>query len=743
MYYGNSFADLATMRLEAKIKGVYAQAYREIEEKLNRFLGKSAIREKDYLEKVKSGEMTQSEFDRWKSGQIFIGKRWRDLRQNIAEEIYNSRKSATDMINGERKAVFQNNVNYAQYTIDKDYKFGVSFTIYDNATVTRLIKDDPDLLPDVKYPDPQIDYAWSKKQITSAITQGVLQGESIPNLAKRIGRKLESSNAASMVRVARTAMTGAQNSGRIQAMHNAQDMGIQVQKLWISTIDGRTRDSHRDLDGQLAEVDKPFNSILGEIMFPGDPNASPANTWNCRCTLGWEYPEYRNQYDTRAARDFDWEEGGQTEQIQYMTFNEWLKWIQNGKPEHKKVLTGIEYFHQRYKDFENIDKIIEEHKRKIADYDKVIWDLDSELYDIKKQQELLKKDFSAYDKFIDYNDFDREMNKYRQRIEELTEQYYSLRKNRPRTDDFATEEEFERAFRKYISDRDKIIETKQALEKELYNYYNADWNDIKKQRALKATGIDYDELYKEKERQIENAKNEKEKHQNELLNYRDLEIKETIVKVALDLEKKGVEYLDVPKSQEKNEDEIINKLAGGDLTKGSCASLAFCYAMQKNGHDVIDFRDGISRKTFSMDTWSILDSINANSEKNVLIKTSGRYTTDAAIKALEKAEVGKEYYLCTGRHASIIRKDEYGMIQYLELQSAEKNGWKFLGDTDLNKKYLREMIKWRFGADGKTTPEAKLIDINDIAANEDMVNLMGYINTRENEQRKGSKGHER
>lgn len=1025
MYYGDSFADLATMRLEAKIKGIYAQAYREIEEKLNTFLAKSVIKEKEYEAKVHAGKLSQEWFDRWKSGQVFIGKRWRDLRQNISEEIYNSRKSATDMINDERKAVFQDNVNYAQYTIDKDHSFGISFTLYDNATVTRLIKEDPDLVPDVKYPDPQIDYAWSKKQITSAITQGILQGESIPELAKRVGKKLQSSNEKSMVRCARTAMTGAQNSGRIQAMHNAQDMGIQVQKVWIATLDDRTRDSHRDLDGQTIGVDEPFHSLYGEIMYPADPNAAPADTWNCfvgntkvasdsgiirsykhdysgelitvktasgvkftctpnhpiltdrgwvgakflnngdrlaetrciksdfvgvdpdidhtlscfdtihkffekvgikrtcslgvnfhgdipttdveivskerllwnyrnscefqgknklgfkfttsfvfskghfmsgfrrvhvsflslvsrmrqtlsffltrishsgihglrtvsnmdsrifeskrnsvsgnvqfiskslaglssrvffdnivdiktssvshvpvynlqtqngyyfvssdssiksdsekingifviahncRCSLGYNYPKYSNQYDTRAARDVDWEDGGQTEQIQYMTFNEWLKWIQNGKPEPKKVLTGIEYFHQRYKDFENIDKIIEEHKRKIADYDKAIWDLDSELYDIKKQQELLKKDFSAYDKFIDHDDFEREMNKYKQRIEELTEQYYSLRKNRPSTENFATEEEFERAFRKYISDRNKIIETKNALEKEFYNYYSVDWNDIKKQRALKATGIDYDELYKEKERQIENAKNEKEKHQNELLNYRDLEIKETIVKVALDLEKKGVEYLDVSKAKEKNEDEIINKLAGGDLTEGSCASLAFCYAMQKNGHDVIDFRDGISRETFSMVTRSLLDSIDANSEKNVLIQTSGRYTTDAAIKALEKAEAGKEYYFCTGRHASIIKKDEYGMIQYLELQSGKQNGWKFLGDTDLNKKYLREMIKWRFGADGKTYPEAKLIDINDIAANEDMVNLMGYINTRENEQRKGSKGHER
>ena len=39
------------------------------------------------------------------------------------------------------------------------------------------------------------------------------------------------------------------------------------------------------LDGQLADVDKPFESELGDIMFPGDPEAHPANVYNCRCTV--------------------------------------------------------------------------------------------------------------------------------------------------------------------------------------------------------------------------------------------------------------------------------------------------------------------------------------------------------------------------------------------------------------------------------------------------------------------------
>ena len=42
---------------------------------------------------------------------------------------------------------------------------------------------------------------------------------------------------------------------------------------------------HAALDGQTQDAAKPFESELGEIMFPGDPAANPANVYNCRCTL--------------------------------------------------------------------------------------------------------------------------------------------------------------------------------------------------------------------------------------------------------------------------------------------------------------------------------------------------------------------------------------------------------------------------------------------------------------------------
>lgn len=112
-------------------------------------------------------------------------------------------------------------------------------------------------------------------------------------------------------------MTGAQNAGRIEAMHDAEDMGITVKKRWIATLDKRTRDAHAELDGQIVDVDEPFTVNGMTIMYPGDPNADPSLVYNCRCTLGYEYPEY----STRGQRR-DNETG---EVIDYKTYKEWEK----------------------------------------------------------------------------------------------------------------------------------------------------------------------------------------------------------------------------------------------------------------------------------------------------------------------------------------------------------------------------------------------------------------------------------
>lgn len=317
-YFGSSSAQLAQMRMAAKISKIYAQAYQEIDQKLADHTAKFKAQDAQMVADAKAGKISWKQYHAWKKKEVFTGKHFERVKKQIDDQITKANGTAVRIINGERKAVFQDNANVAMYQIDKDFNYGISFNLIDSATLTRLLEDDHDLLPDV-YIDDEKTIKWDGKVINSSIVQSIIQGETIPETAARIAQNVVGTNQKSAVRVARTAMTSAQNAGRIQAMHSAQDLGIDVEKLWIATLDNRTRDAHQNLDGQTAKVDSAFESDLGPIMFPGDPNADPANVWNCRCALGWEYPKYRNQYDTRAARDED----GNTIEIPDMTYREW------------------------------------------------------------------------------------------------------------------------------------------------------------------------------------------------------------------------------------------------------------------------------------------------------------------------------------------------------------------------------------------------------------------------------------
>ena len=129
-----------------------------------------------------------------------------------------------------------------------------------------------------------IDLEWGKNQITKQVTSGILQGESIGNLSKRLQTAIPTMNRDSAIRTARTATTGAQNAGRMDSYTAAHEKGIRMEREWVATLDNRTRHAHQILDGQRAPIDKPFKVDGQEIMFPGDPKAAPYLVYNCRCT---------------------------------------------------------------------------------------------------------------------------------------------------------------------------------------------------------------------------------------------------------------------------------------------------------------------------------------------------------------------------------------------------------------------------------------------------------------------------
>ncbi|MEG1880443.1 MAG: hypothetical protein RR145_03895 [Oscillospiraceae bacterium] len=202
------------------------------------------------------------------------------------------------------------------------------------------------------------------------------------------------------------------------------------------------------------------------------------------------------------------------------------------------------------------------------------------------------------------------------------------------------------------------------------------------------------------------------------------------------LEASKIEYKKVERLEKRlTTADIIEKIGGGELTQGSCSSLAFAYSGNKNKLDVLDFRGGDSCSFFAKNS-NILSITNLNGVESVVEK--GYNDIKVVDALLHHVEKGKEYYLATGEHAAIIRHTDEGW-QYLELQDKKDNGFK---------KLTKAVLKSRFGCKKshkthgeKYEAKSILIDTNSLKGNKEFENILGYINTAKTKQKKGVGGH--
>lgn len=576
--------DRELKNLEEKIAKAYKQAYDGIAEKTDKYFIQFAKRDKEMAQKVKDKKITVSQYREWRKNKMLIGQRWNNMLEVIGKDMLNTEKIAMSYVNDTKLDVYAINANFATYQIEHDSRIDTSFTLYNKDTVKMLIKENPRLLPNYK-PNEEKLLLWNKQHINSAITQAILQGKAIPDVAKSL-EKVTDMDKRAAVRNARTAVTCAQNKARFDSYERAEEIGIKMKKVWLATLDDRTRESHVDLDGEEVDINEKFSNGL---MFPADPDGEPAETYNCRCRMITQIDKYRTDWSDLKNRNND-KLGG-------MSYDEWKETHETETPKENKPIIHTE----AYKTL--IDKIAK-----------------------------------------DYN-----------------------------------------------------------------------------------------------------------------IEYREVE----------DLQKP------------LTEEQIIEKIGGGDLTKGSCSSLSYCYIGDKCGYDVTDFRGGDSQVFFSKRiNERIINSLDGIEKQTFIVN---KEASDVAKKLKElDLPYGKEYRLSCGRHAAIIRNTENG-YEYLELQSAIRNGWKSFtekerlkvkGVTDGKFEYetikekcsMADTLKNRFGcrvsksnnpiwdeASGGALrdengllvfgSEMELTSVDSYNGNQEFKDILGYINTASDKQQKGDKGY--
>ena len=547
-------------QIERRISKEYRTAHKEVAAKLEDYLRRYEIKDEKWRQWVKEGKKTKDQYREWRTGQIMMGKRWQEMKDTLAEDYANTAKIARSIANEYRPEVYALNHNYATYQVEHDGGIDSAYTLYDKQTVERLIREDQVLMPE---PSPRKraeiarnkDMQWNKQALQSAMTQSILQGESIPEIARRVSSTVAVKNYNSAVRYARTMYTSTENAGRYDGYRRAKDMGIDLTIEWSATLDGRTRHDHRLMHGQRTEVDKPFNLPDGhKIYYPadctGESDAPQREIWNCRCTLlAW-------------VKGYERDTVKSSPKMGEMTFEEW----QNEKAPKKR--------------------------------------------------------------------------------EGLTTQ----------------------------------------------------------QVGGKIGQIAFPE--------------------------KDIEA----TKVTIACKNSMIAYNPITYAAPRTQEEIIADIGGGDMTKGSCSSLAFAYFGNKDGYMCRDFRDGTSRSLFSRDSTIInmakLDGVNGlvAEEYNDLV---------GAKKLLSNVVEGKEYYFATGKHAAVVRRTSTG-LEYLELQSATDNGWHPFREKTLKNRFGAQRSHTTYGM--KYKANSMLIDGDELMGNKQFLEALGFINTPAGQERKGIRG---
>lgn len=304
--------------LAKRFEGVYGEAARSMRESLDAHLASFERENAEWAKLVESGAETQANYDAWRRAQATRTDYLHGMVDRLATDATRANQKALDMVNDRIPRVYAENANFGAYQVESGLGWDThSFDLYDESTVRRLMATTehdqiihevipvgparPDLQSLRVDLDAAKDVQWNRQKFTAAVTQSILQGESIPNAAKRLMGVLNMDKGMA-TRAARTAMTSAENAGRVDSYKRAKAMGIELEQEWMATLDGRTRYSHRQLDGQHVPVGEKFEVEGHEIEFPGDPKAHPSETYNCRCTLVAWLPGIEKEDPERWSR---------------------------------------------------------------------------------------------------------------------------------------------------------------------------------------------------------------------------------------------------------------------------------------------------------------------------------------------------------------------------------------------------------------------------------------------------------
>ncbi|MFT0800362.1 phage minor head protein [Bacillus swezeyi] len=259
----DKYLDEMIEKAERKIDQLFARRMKEIKSQIAKMYDKYS----------RDGELSYTELNKY--------NRFRKEMERMAAAIEKDYRELLKMINDLMEKQYVENYLRSAYLYEFEAQVKMGFTIPTAAVIAAALQN-----PIEKLQLPNVLESARNEIINSIsieIAQSLLAGESYTKMAKRIENRVHFSRAKAR-RVARTEAHRVQVEGRLQSAEKASKKA-NLKKMWVSTLDTRTRIGHKKLDGKVVDRDGVFRSVYGGVgKAPGHMHNAKDDI-NCRCSV--------------------------------------------------------------------------------------------------------------------------------------------------------------------------------------------------------------------------------------------------------------------------------------------------------------------------------------------------------------------------------------------------------------------------------------------------------------------------
>lgn len=314
--------------MEKRLSAIYSRVEKTVQKKMADYTKSIDEKSAELLQAYKDAE-TEDEKRKAKKAYIRFyrklikSKEFVSLSANVADDLYMANVEASAYINSQTPSIYALNYNYINAEMAKDID---GFTPQE-ITDTEAEKYSGYTQQTV---DRKKDTEWNKDNLKKSVLAGSLLLLGAYAIMKRSAHSAVEKNHNSASMHSEGMGTDAENKARLDGMYRAEDMGNSITKIWIATLDNRTRDAHADRDGEGIALNDEFAPGLSR---PRDPNGALAEICNCRCSLKYGVGQAKGK--TRSSRlgtvtgsykkpsSF---KGTTSQEIANMSYKEWMKW---------------------------------------------------------------------------------------------------------------------------------------------------------------------------------------------------------------------------------------------------------------------------------------------------------------------------------------------------------------------------------------------------------------------------------